>query len=70
MMIQITERSAMYLEFLAGAFLQETGLRASEAELVQEIGFDNKVRWYFRRRENLAQSNTASTATGERRPGA
>jgi hypothetical protein len=47
----IRERSLLYLEFLAGAFLSETGLKASEAELVQFIDFDGKVHWYFQKRE-------------------
>lgn len=48
---QIAERSALYLEFLAGAFLQETGLKASETELQQFVGFDETgntvIRWRF-----------------------
>ena len=48
---ELSARSNIYLEFLAGAFLKETGLKASEAELVMvtdPIGYT--VRWYFRRR--------------------
>jgi hypothetical protein len=30
----LAERTALYLEFMAAAFLKETGLKASECELV------------------------------------
>jgi len=48
---ELSTRSNIYLEFLAGAFLKETGLKASEVELVMQtdpIGYT--VRWFFRRR--------------------
>lgn len=47
----ITERTNIYIEFLAAAFLKETGLKASEAELVVSYGID-KVHFSFRRKEN------------------
>lgn len=49
---ELTERSTLYLEFLAAAFLQETGLKASETEMVISYGID-KVTFSFRRRENV-----------------
>jgi hypothetical protein len=53
---ELMERSAMYIEFLAAAFLKETGLNASEAELVctQQYDYETdkiKVVWYFRKRD-------------------
>jgi len=51
---ELSERSAMYLEFMAAAFIKETGIPASECELVCEQlpsinGF--KIIWYFKKRE-------------------
>lgn len=51
---QLMERSAMYIEFLAAAFIQETGLKASETELVMEMYYDmDKVTatWHMRKRQ-------------------
>jgi hypothetical protein len=54
-MQEVMARSAIYLEFLAGAFLKETGLKASEAELIMETiedpgSFSRKIKWYFQKR--------------------
>jgi len=50
----LSERSILYLEFLAGAFLQETGLKASEAELVctyRPTLNGVEIVWNFRKKE-------------------
>ena len=52
---EMHRRSNIYLEFLAGSFLQETGLKPSEAELVCEQSWDKQiVKWYFRKRSDYA----------------
>jgi hypothetical protein len=38
-------------EWLVAAFLAETGLKASEAELVEQRAADGSVSWFLRRRE-------------------
>jgi hypothetical protein len=50
----VLARSQLYLEFLAGAFLKETGLKASEAELICEIydGMNgHTISWHFQKRK-------------------
>ena len=57
MMRSLNERSAMYLEFLAAAYLQETGLPASHVELValtnpnHDYDGHMEVKRVFRRKE-------------------
>lgn len=46
----ITEILAEHLEMYAAAYLKETNIPASEAELVQEMD-GLKIRWYFQKRE-------------------
>lgn len=48
---RMATRTSLYLEFLAGAFLKETGLKASECELVSWI--DGVVwHWEYRKKES------------------
>ena len=44
-----SEIQATHLEMFAAAYLKETSIPASEAELVQEFR-DMRIVWYFRRR--------------------
>jgi hypothetical protein len=48
-MKEIGDRTNIYLEFLAAAFLKETGLKASEVELVMQSSMD-EVRWFYRKK--------------------
>lgn len=41
-----------HLELLAQAFIQETGLKPSEVELVEEQT-PTGIRWYYRKREGV-----------------
>jgi hypothetical protein len=41
MMKDVSQRSSIYLEFMAAAFLKETGLKASEVDLVIHYGVDS-----------------------------
>jgi len=58
--LNLSKRSLFYLELLAGAFMQETGLKPSEAELVCEyipnisepIYNAVKIKWYFRKKSS------------------
>lgn len=43
---EIQNRSTLYIEFLAAAFMKETGLKASEVVLVCKNGID-EIRWWF-----------------------
>lgn len=45
---QIGQRSSIYLEFMAAAFLKETGIPASEAELIVTRNWDEtKISYRF-----------------------
>jgi hypothetical protein len=53
---EVRGRSALYIEFLAGAFLQETGLQASEVELVEQHSLDGMtISWHFQKRSDLME---------------
>ena len=49
---RIIEITPNYIEMMAAAFIKETGLKATECELVQEQDLDHfRIIWYFRRRD-------------------
>jgi Mor family transcriptional regulator len=48
---KVTEARNYMLEAMAAAFIKETGLKPSEAELVQQM-MPNGIRLYFRKRED------------------
>lgn len=50
LLMVLGERTAIYLEMLAGAFLNETGLKASEARLVMTTNMDGEIKWQFEKR--------------------
>lgn len=48
---ELVDRSDLYLEFMAAAFIKEVGIPASECELVMESNPINMTtKWYFRKR--------------------
>jgi len=52
---QVADRSSLYLEFMAAAFIKETGLPAGECELVMTRertpgSFDYELTFYYRKR--------------------
>jgi hypothetical protein len=50
MMRSLNERTAIYLEFMASAFMEETGLPATRIKLVQSFkldGFETVTEWRF-----------------------
>ena len=52
MLIELLERTAIYLEFMAAAFIKETGIKASECELVGWADFDGTFHWQYRKIKN------------------
>lgn len=48
---EIIERSSLYLEFLAAAYIKEVGIPASECELVIHYGIDT-IKFQYRKRQN------------------
>lgn len=48
---ELSERTPLYIEMMAAAFLKETDLKASEVELVVTYGID-KITFYFQKRNN------------------
>lgn len=50
--------TAKYIEMMAAAYLQETGLKPSEVELVMQTQ-DMKTRWYFQRRAEVNNEKKA-----------
>ena len=52
MQFKLSERTAIYLEFMAAAFIKETGIKASECELVGWADFDGMFHWQYRKIKN------------------
>jgi hypothetical protein len=52
--IQLKQLQMMHLETVLKAFMAETGLKASEVELVQSVdAVTREIFWYFRKRHDL-----------------
>ncbi len=51
---EVSSKKAAHLEALAVAFIKETGLKPSEAVLVEERS-ENVITWYFRKREGFGK---------------